>query len=301
MPPVTSLDLSLPEAARIETIDGSLPSLFIPNAVLAHLKTFTLKCDWEGNNILTTLQSCTNLENLTLDFDSDDGVMFDEDEFNQALSKDGLVLPKLRTLRFRHVLEEQVCEFLDLLNAPELEELDICGRYWDDSEKYDARNWDGHILAATKRGGCTLRRLRIHFVTFENKELYNLLSNLPSLERLCLENVTFDLTIFRSLKSGECLPNLEVLELLDLPTSEVGNLEYSLLHEFFLDSIPSVFRKRRGIEPKISSVKRLRLVLREPQPLDLRPLERGSHQFKRDGMEVSISSIPYDTYDYGHY
>ncbi|RXW23519.1 hypothetical protein EST38_g2340 [Candolleomyces aberdarensis] len=292
MPPVTSLDLSLPQAARIPTIGGSLPILFIPNAILARLKTFTLKCDWEGNSILTTLQSCTNLENLSLDFDSDADILFSENEFNQAL---GLVLPKLRILRFRHVPEDPMSQFLDMLNAPELEELDICGNVWDDGEKDEARDWDEHILAATKRGGCSLRRLRIHFVAFEYKELYNLLGNLPSLKHLCLEKVTFDFQVFRSLKSVERLRNLEVLELLDPPTSEVGNLMY-LLHEFFQDSVPFVNRQRLGTERKLSSVKRLRLVLREPQPLDLQQLERKGCQFRRDGMEVSISSIPYDTY-----
>ena len=121
-----------------------------------------------------------------------------------------------------------MAQFLDLVNAPRLEELDMCFNFWNDSEKRDVQNMDTHILAAIKRGGCPLRRLRIHFVVFDNEELYNLLSNLPSLKHLCLENVTFDWDFFRSLKYGKCLPNLEVLELLDPRTSELGKLGYLL-------------------------------------------------------------------------
>ncbi|KAJ2922485.1 hypothetical protein H1R20_g14603, partial [Candolleomyces eurysporus] len=269
MPPVASLNLSLPERDFIETIDDDWPRVLIPKAFLAHLTTFTLKCDWDGNSVLTTLQDCINLESLTLDFDSSHDIEFD---FDQPLLKDGLMLPTLRTLRFRHIQEESMLQILEILNAPALEELDICGHLWNGSEKFSGANWDQHILAATKRGGCALRRLRIHFVAFDGKELYHLLRQLPSLEYLCLENVTFKLDIFQGLKSGSYLPKLEVLELLGPSMSQMGELG-GLLHHFLQDEVPMLIRPG-GPQRKLTSVKRLRLVLREPEALNFQYLER---------------------------
>jgi hypothetical protein len=296
LPPVASLDLSLPKEGTIETIDEEAPQLYIPVTFLAHLTTLTLKCDWEGNSIITALQSCINLESFTLDSDASPNFGFDEDEFSQPLLEDGLVLPKLRTLRFRHVQEEPLAQFLDLVNAPMLEDLDICFNYWDGGEKPDSGNMGSHILAAINRGGCALQRLRLHFVALDNEELLNLLKKLPSLKHLCLENVTFDLNVFRELKSKECLRNLEVLELVDPQVPKMGKL-YHLLCDFL-----QAFTHRKSRPPKRipSSVKKFRLVLREPEPLDFQYLEREGRRFRSDGMEVSFSSIPHDTFPLSH-
>jgi hypothetical protein len=195
-----------------------------------------------------------------------------------------------------------MAQILDLVKAPLLEELDMCFNVWDDSSKPKQTHWKEYILAATN-GGRTLQRLRIHFAALDNKELYKLLKKLPSLKHLCLENVTFDLKIFRRLKSGKCLPNLEVLELLDPPTSDLEKLRY-LLDDFLQNETPSVLDRDtlqfHGGERIPSSVKRLRLVLREPVPLNFRFLEGKGRWLRKDGMEVNISSIPHDTYPLSH-
>jgi hypothetical protein len=285
----------LPEGEAIETIDEELSQLYIPDTYLAHLTTLTLKCDWEGNSIITTLQSCINLESFTLDSNSDLDFRFDEDEFSLPLLEDGLVLPKFRTLRFRHVQEEPMAQFLDLVNAPMLEDLDICFNYWDGGAKPDSGNMGPHILAAINRGGCALQRLRLHFVALDNKELLNLLKKLPSLKHLCLENVTFDLKVFRELKLGGCLRDLEVLELLDLQVPKMEKL-YDLLSDFLQERTPMF--THGNLRPH--SVKKFRLVLREPEPLDFQHLEREGRRFRRNGMEVSFSSIPHDAFPLSH-
>jgi hypothetical protein len=291
LPPVASLDLSLPKVVAID--DEELPQLYIPDTFLAHLTTLTLKCDWEGNSIITALQSCINLESFTLDSDADPTFGFDE--FSHPLLEDGLVLPKLRTLRFRHVQEEPMAQFLDLINAPRLEDLDICFNCWDGDEKPDSGNMGPYILAAINRGGCALQRLRLHYVAFDDKELLNLLKKLPSLKHLCLENVTFDLKVFRELKLGGCLRDLEVLELLDLQVPKMEKL-YDLLSDFLQERTPMF--THGNLRPH--SVKKFRLVLREPEPLDFQHLEREGRRFRRNGMEVSFSSILHDAFPLSH-
>jgi hypothetical protein len=193
-----------------------------------------------------------------------------------------------------------MAQFLDLVNAPRLEDLDICFNYWDGGEKPDSGNMGPHILAAINRGGCALQRLRLHFVALDEQELLNLLKKIPSLKHLCLENVTFDLKVFRELKSGGCLRDLEVLELLDLQVPKMEKL-YDLLSDFLQNRTPMFTHGNLRPPKRIpSSVKKFRLVLREPEPLDFQYLEREGRRFRRDGMEVSFSSIPHDTFPLSH-
>jgi hypothetical protein len=61
MLPVTSMELSLPGNESIDTFDGEVPRVFIPEMFLIRLTTLKLKCDWEGNSILATLQFCAQV------------------------------------------------------------------------------------------------------------------------------------------------------------------------------------------------------------------------------------------------
>ncbi|KAF6751232.1 hypothetical protein DFP72DRAFT_851158 [Ephemerocybe angulata] len=116
IPPLTSLSLTFPNLLWHST--ELLPTRPLPFANLASL---TLRCDWPAVWILRNLENCNNLEDLVLDSHQ---VFRDEDTFHDQAQP--TLLPKLRTLHFRHMLSFS-CDthILQRLRMPSLKRIDL--------------------------------------------------------------------------------------------------------------------------------------------------------------------------------
>ncbi|KAJ2922486.1 hypothetical protein H1R20_g14604, partial [Candolleomyces eurysporus] len=299
LPPVTSLDLTLPDGPEIGTIDGNLIKLYIPSQFLANLQTLNLTCDWDPDSILTTLQSCTSLENLTLSFRGNLDLHFEKETLDEQLPEDGVLLPGLRTLRLQYAMTSTISSFLEVVNTPLLEELDVSFEMIDDGIKSTVTGFDEDILDLIDRSECDLRRLKIHMAVFsDSEELKTILESLPSLTHLLLNNTIFDLEIFRYLKCNEILPRLEVFEIFDCPTHNRTKLD--ILCRFFeVDVRWSSGEDMEIVEEErpTTAMKKLYVTLREPESLDFERLEQSGVELRRlDGMEVRFCSIPHDTW-----
>ncbi|RXW23501.1 hypothetical protein EST38_g2338 [Candolleomyces aberdarensis] len=303
MPPVTSLDLTLPSGLEVDTIDDDWIKLYIPSQFLVNLSTLELTCDWHPASILTTLQSCTSLQNLTVALRGNPDLSFKRETLDGPLPEDGLLLPRLRTLRLRYAAVSNISEILDIVNTPSLEELDVNFEMLDDGIKSTISGFDEDILDLIERSKCNLRRLKIHMAVFsDSEELKTILKNLPSLTHLLLNNTIFDLEIFRDLRCNEILPHLKVFEIFDCPTSD--NRKLDMLCQFSEVYVRWSFGKGLEIireERPDRAMKKLYVTLREPVPLDFDRLEHSGVKFRRlDGMEVRFCSIPHDTWPPPH-
>ena len=219
LPPVTSLELTLPDESDISTIDEDWIKLYIPSRFLTNLQTLSLACDWDPASILTALQSCTGLQNLILSFRGYFDLYFKRETLDGQLPKDGLLLPGLQTLRLRYAATSTISSFLRVVNTPLLEELDVNFEMIADGIKSTVTDFDDDILDLIDRSKCEIRRLKIHMAVFDDShELKTILESLPSLTHLLLNNTIFDLEIFRDLRHNEILPRLEVFEIFDCPT-----------------------------------------------------------------------------------
>jgi hypothetical protein len=303
-PPVTSLDLTLPSVEGLFTIDDEeVAKLFIPEQFLANLQTLNLTCDWDPTSTLTSLQFCTSLQSLSLSFRGNLDFYFVGETLDGRLPEDGLLLPRLHTLRLRYATLSAISGFLDVVNTPSLQELDVSFEMIPDGIKSTVTGFDDDILDLVERSKCEIRQLKIHMAAFSrSEELKTILQGLPSLTHILLNNTIFDLEIFRNLRCNEILPHLEVFEIFDCPTSDRRKLDK--LCNFFEVYVNWNFEYGEDIEdikivederPTIA-LKKLYVTLREPAPINFERLEHSGARFRRrDGVEVRFSSIPHDT------
>jgi hypothetical protein len=279
------------------TIDNEeVVKLFIPEQFLANLQTLNLTCDWDPTSILTSLQFCTSLQSLSLSFRGNLDFYFVGETLDGQLPEDGLLLPRLHTLRLRYSTLSAISDFLDVVNTPSLQELDVSFEMIPDGIKSTVTCFDDDILNLVERSECEIRRLKIHMAVFSHsEELKTILQGLPSLTHLLLNNTTFDLGIFQNLRSNEMLPHLEVFEIFDCPTSDRRKLNRLCnFFEVYVEDIEDI--KTVQDERPTIALKKLYVTLREPAPIDFERLEHFGARFRRrDGVEVRFCSIPPDT------
>ncbi|RXW25453.1 hypothetical protein EST38_g446 [Candolleomyces aberdarensis] len=274
-PAVSTLNLHLGYKEKIVAINNEL-HLHIPETVLTNLTTFTFSYDWNGTMMLKLLQSCTNVENLTLDFKGS-FMEYEDTPFTQGAFQEGLLLPKVRTLHLDRMLPD-IVYFLRALRTPSLVELHL-SFYTEITDPvaftdlaYIPDNFAAHVLSLVQRSGCqgSLRKFRLNSANIPNLQLTTILVNLPSLTHLTLDNTFFDPTPFGDItyvysKAPQFLPCLEVFELLrlspDFPHDDI---------QFFAIS------RRESREPP-RSLKRLTMTFRTHTPPDLFDLV---HTFK---------------------
>ncbi|RXW24095.1 hypothetical protein EST38_g1766 [Candolleomyces aberdarensis] len=238
----------------------NLTSFQIPPKLLSSLTSFSFRCNWEASPIiLTTLQHCINVTTLTLNLEDGRLQCDDSDPFITSLSPNGLLLPKLQTLRLRQWKPSEATNLFSLLKAPSIHHVDVsferyeadfdhdqyldctyikaydedpyfdCSRISDgDPVIYEVDESFGQALGVFMgRSGSsqpTLRSLRLHYAAIKTPALSRLLEPLDSLAHLTLDEFDLDDDCFKDSCVASVLPNLKVLELLRLPT------EYSLEH-----------------------------------------------------------------------
>ncbi|RXW15784.1 hypothetical protein EST38_g10068 [Candolleomyces aberdarensis] len=272
VPPVTSLSLHLPSRDTafpdFDEEDQAVESLHIPESLLTRLKTLELGCDWDGSLVLSILNSCTNVEVLTLDFQMTCMDYLDTEVHRQA-KEVGLALPNVRILRLRH-LDPGSVEFLSLIKTPSLVELDISFKtYEKDPTAYMYRyppdsSFSSFFLDFLEKSRIPegLRRLRIHSAIMSNEELQNAFACITSLTHLTLDDVDFkpDLldTLGRNPEDYIYLPNLETLELLHLE----ADFPVKNLYEFVKSRL--VLPWTPDLEIPVRQIKKLRISQRKP-------------------------------------
>ncbi|KAJ2921915.1 hypothetical protein H1R20_g15177, partial [Candolleomyces eurysporus] len=222
-PAVTSFDLRLPDLEGLR--HRPTACLRIPEPYIHRFTTLRLELNWEATAALKVLEECVDLETLIFDFRRD---CFDckEIPYTNRLRRDGILLPKLRTLRLEHA---SVCDdFLRFLRTPSLSELDLSFEpmmnTFDEGQADEApAEFGSDLVSFIQRSQCALRRFRIHYLSFrvnyDKSILDTILSCLPTLTHLTLDTVTFDGEDFWLLEQmrQDPLPNLEVFELLNVP------------------------------------------------------------------------------------
>ncbi|KAJ2936459.1 hypothetical protein H1R20_g634, partial [Candolleomyces eurysporus] len=228
-PNVTSLQLHLPR--YIYTRDARDIPLHLPHSILERLTSFSISCDWDGNQLPMVLQHCVNIEDLKINFKNDiDCTWYDsDDDTTQGYIKSGLVLPKLRTLCLQKA-RPWALNILRLLKTPILTSLALeFSRNEDDVYDHSFPKTLHNFI--TERLGCvrTFRRLHLDSFEFEEGVLKSTMRALPSITHLTLNypKVHSSIHSWAPLILSELyasnfhdpsglLPNLESLQLLNL-------------------------------------------------------------------------------------
>ncbi|RXW19776.1 hypothetical protein EST38_g6067 [Candolleomyces aberdarensis] len=242
-------DVVIPRFPHLKSLHLRLPSFYdedpwdddhqsvpfdIPQDILEGLTNLTLSnCDWTGCTILALIRWCKNVKTLTVRHPS--GWLINLDSpFLQGLTSTGIPLPAVQSLRLGNLCREQ-SDILRFLRTPSLVELDLSfdllnadGNFeYPEEAEYQYPNLESlksNILSLVKNPtsidcDVDLRRLRLHNLYISANSLASILTSLPSLSHLTLDEVWFDSTLFKQLEAAgtKCLPRLEVLELLNVP------------------------------------------------------------------------------------
>ncbi|RXW11494.1 hypothetical protein EST38_g14361 [Candolleomyces aberdarensis] len=123
-PCVTSLNLQLP-VPELAKFRAHSPPLFVQPSAFERLTSFSFKWqsyDHDGKILLAALAHCTNLETLAIHFKSNPWSCTDSSTIEIVK------LPKLRKLKVTKPYDDSL-EFLNFINAPALECLDVHLRY----------------------------------------------------------------------------------------------------------------------------------------------------------------------------
>ncbi|RXW23645.1 hypothetical protein EST38_g2205 [Candolleomyces aberdarensis] len=237
-PNITSFELRLPEkysAFSHESESAAIP-LNIPPRFLEQLTSFSLSSDWEGLKWLEcTLPFCTNVENLSIDFDYSwwqyEG---SRNDVQQRLGS-GFLLPKVRTLSLQNVFSPSL-DILSFLKTPHLVDLDISAG--DNGEDMDCELTD-LVLQFIKRSNCeaSFRCFRLRNTRLDAEQLADTLRGLPFLTHLTLEDVAVVESNYRDvfgLLKEDVQPSLQHLEVLELLNLDHKFSKFSLVK--FLES-----------------------------------------------------------------
>jgi hypothetical protein len=243
---------------------------------------------------------------LTLKVDSDDGRMqwANSDPFIQSLSRNGLLLPKLQTLRLRQCEPSDTAKLFSLLKAPNIHSIDVSfegyetdlehqefyeghpgwGTYEDpyfscprieygDVDIQEVNGSFGEALGVFMcRSGSSLRYLRLHYATITAPALSTMLASLNPLTHLVLDEFDLAGDCFKGTRVSSVLPNLRVLELLNLPTEYT--LEYVDAFMGWDEGDQSVTLKATHLDPGLCCPMHSR---REPQKAtDIAPTPSSS-------------------------
>ncbi|KAJ2923949.1 hypothetical protein H1R20_g13153, partial [Candolleomyces eurysporus] len=247
-PNVTSLQLHLPEYNYMrETRD--IP-LHLPHSILERLTSFSISCDWDGNQLPMVLQHCVNVEDLKINFKNDTSCTWydSDDDSTQEYIESGLVLPKLRTLCLQKA-RPWALNILRLLKTPILTSLALEFSQNED-DIYDHSFPKTLREFITERSGCEGTFRRLHLDSFECEEgvLKSAMRALPSITHLTLNYpkihsstrnwapvILSELYASNFHDPSRLLPNLESLQLLNLdPMMHFSPSIYDV--SYFLDS-----------------------------------------------------------------
>ncbi|KAJ2928073.1 hypothetical protein H1R20_g9006, partial [Candolleomyces eurysporus] len=221
---VTSFKLHLPYKilAFPDEFDSAATPLNIPQRFLEQLTSFSLVSDWEGLKWLEcTLPFCTNVEELSFDFNFDRWTCDRSENGVQQRFRSGFLLPKVRTLSLQKVYSSSL-DILSFLKTPQLVDLEIKSNGPQDMNDCEFAEL---VLEFIERSNCkaSMRRLSLCWVQLDAEQLADTLRDLPFLTHLTLDGIvlplenkdgnTFDIL---STDFPPSLPQLEVLELLNL-------------------------------------------------------------------------------------
>ncbi|RXW23146.1 hypothetical protein EST38_g2697 [Candolleomyces aberdarensis] len=220
---VTSLHLHLPPLG-IEGRPASMTStpLHLPPDLLQRLTSFSIHCDWDGLQVSTALTHCQNVEDLTLGFGGLVPFTDLNDPSSYSFSRSEIVLPKLRTLRFRSLSPHNLDVF-SFLTTPVLNALDIHFSIENAEDRLDSGQFDfteNIHKFIKKRSKCedTFRSLSIRSAYSTAWELIQLVEGLPSITSLTFADIDFadddSILFYHNRPTG--LPRLETLELLEV-------------------------------------------------------------------------------------
>ncbi|RXW24059.1 hypothetical protein EST38_g1759 [Candolleomyces aberdarensis] len=205
--------------------------LHLPHSILERLTSFSITCDWEGNQLLMVLQHCVNVEDLKINLNRDANYLWysPSDDITQEYIESGLVLPKLRMLCLQEACPWTL-DILRLLKTPILTSLALefdryCQSVCDHSFSKTLHDF------ITKQSGCegTFRRLYLDSFECEEGVLKSAMRALPSTTHLTLNYpkvhsfaphrraiLLSELYDSKVRADRKVLPNLESLQLLNL-------------------------------------------------------------------------------------
>ncbi|KAF5331381.1 hypothetical protein D9611_011914 [Ephemerocybe angulata] len=217
LPPMTSLSITFPTLYCDST--ELLPDRPLPFTGLTNL---TLQCDWPIMWILTNLENCHKLEKLVLD--AAQVYRRTPDTFDAQAKP--ILLPKLRTLHFRHMISSSLdTQILQRLRMPSLERIDLefnaGDSEIDDFPEDDSsrQNLFLDFKAMTQGVNCvsSLQTLRLgEEFGISSPGLLRILKLFPSLVNLIFDNLSSDPDLFeRAGRTKSLLPRLRTLEIND--------------------------------------------------------------------------------------
>lgn len=227
LPPVTTLRLFLPPSESVfdESYEAYDVSLNIPPEFLRGLKSFEMRCDWDGIHVFKALKDCVEVESVYINYCQTTDFTFparDVDFLNNEVVKSGLILPKMKKLHIRAHPGHCVWSFIV---SPVLTHLDLdysAPNRWADlrTDWKVSKELTRYMQLANCRD--TLRVVCLRNLTISEDELKACLLALPpGLTHLTLDNMNTKywlvftaLQCSISLEDKVPLPNLEVLELL---------------------------------------------------------------------------------------
>ncbi|KAF6748473.1 hypothetical protein DFP72DRAFT_916037 [Ephemerocybe angulata] len=199
LPPITSLELrlsSLPFGVANPFVEELQTHKIFSRSILRALTSFTIRCDWPLNQLARLLEPCVNIEELTLFIGH--SAYFQDPATTESVRRIGVQLPKMRTLRLRHLLPSAM-RLLEILPVNRVTNLDLSfpgSGLWETQQ--NVRSCSPFWAAFIRRNADTLRFIRLHDVKISSVILLEMLpSHLISLETLILDRVNFNSDVFR--------------------------------------------------------------------------------------------------------
>ncbi|KAJ2930129.1 hypothetical protein H1R20_g6939, partial [Candolleomyces eurysporus] len=218
---VTSFRLLLPSVSQAEFRESDFRGgeLYIPPGFFERLISFTIGCDWEQATILFVLRHCTNVETLTIDFyGSNISRPEDSDPLAGQILSGGLLLPNVRTLRLQSMPSSST--IFQCIKTPSLINLNLnFGGIWLNEVRF-ADRLKSFVKEQSSCEG-SLSSISFQNVGLNSHELQSILRNLPFVTRVTLDNLRLkpggnDIFFTLGRRGAEFLPNIEVLELLEM-------------------------------------------------------------------------------------
>ncbi|KAF5311675.1 hypothetical protein D9611_009543 [Ephemerocybe angulata] len=197
LPPITSLKFRLSSLSTggWDPFGGGLQaSKLFSRSILQTLTSFTIHCDWPLDQLARLLEPCANVEELTLFIGS--SAYFVDPLTTESVRRIGVQLPKMRTLRLRHLLPSAM-RLLDILPVNRVTHLDLSFTGpWEAQQ--NVRSCPPFWEAFIRRNADILRFIHLHDVKISSVILLEMLpSHLISLETLILDRVNFNSNVFR--------------------------------------------------------------------------------------------------------
>ncbi|KAF6751201.1 hypothetical protein DFP72DRAFT_908757 [Ephemerocybe angulata] len=220
LPPITSFDLQLPETAlfRANVEESVYGPLHLTDVQLNRLESFSIRWDWGNRRFFSVLMACSNIVNLTIDFNLSD-VLKQETlaPLLKELSKTPIHLPRARIL----CLFDMNFGVLDYFSTPSLTHLHLQVDHLNDEISPGFSHTLSRFILRSDIAH-SLRFIRIDRPMFPTWDLREALSQLPALVHLVIVDAIGIGNIFTLPIPGEDddqFPALKHLELHEMPTT----------------------------------------------------------------------------------